>query len=259
MQSEIVDLELALAGACAASAANVPLPRQDPSVDQAYALQRSVAAALGLPVRAWKLGLTGQGPREAFGADEPTLGRLCAPAIHADGSCLPFAGAEMFAEAEIFFVLGHDLPEQDEAYTRADLCAALEGVYAGIEIARTRFETSDLTLPQLIADNSMAHGLITGERLGDGWEDRFADMPVSLMQNNAAPVAGSTSRVFGTPLDALVWLANWLRAHEQHALKRGEIVASGTCTGATEVFAGDTISASFDGATMVRVTLGAIA
>lgn len=259
MQSETNDLVLALSGAPATPWASVPLPTEAMSVDQAYALQRSVAAIGGSPVQAWKLGLTGQGPREAFGADEPTLGRLSAAAIHADASCLPFVGDEMFAEAEIFFVLGRDLPEQEQAYTRADLCTALEGVYAGIEIARTRFETSDLTLPHLIADNSMAHVLITGERLAYSWEDRFADMPVSLTQNDAAPVEGSTSRVFGTPLDALVWLANWLRVHEQYALKRGQIVASGTCTGATEVFAGDTISASFDGVTMVRVSLGAIA
>lgn len=261
VHSESGDLALALAssGAVTAPAGCVRLPAHAPSIDDAYAIQRRVAAIGGSPVQAWKLGLTGEGPREAFGASEPTLGRLSAEAIHHDGSLLPFAGAEMYAEAEIFFVLARDLPEQERAYTRADVREALEGVYAGIEIARTRFETSDLSLPQLIADNSMAHALVSGGKLASGWEDRFADMPVSLTRNGAAPVEGSTSRVMGSPLDALVWIANWLREHEGYALRRGQIVASGTCTGATEVFAGDTISAGFDGATMVRVSLGAIA
>ena len=163
----------------------------------------------------------------------------------------------MFAEAELVFELGHDLPEQAHPYTRSDLCAALKGVYAGIEIVRSRFENSDLSLTQLVADNSMAHGLVLGNKIADGWDDRFSNLPASLALNGEKPTSGSTALVYGNPLDALVWLANWLRANEGETLKREQLVASGTCTGATEFHPGDTISVCFDQKEMARVSVEA--
>ncbi|WP_309751782.1 fumarylacetoacetate hydrolase family protein [Novosphingobium sp.] len=255
MQDSQIDLEQILLAATCAPEMRAPCPRQDPGVDEAYAIQRRISARSSLPVMVWKLGLTGQGAREAFGASEPTVGRLPASAIYSDRSEINFVGTEMFAEAELVFELGRDLPMQVELYTRADLGDALKGIYAGIEIVRTRFETSDLTLPLLIADNSMAHGLVLGRKLAAEWEDRFANLPVSLSRNADVLAEGSTAQVMGNPLDALVCLANWLREHENYTLKREQLIASGTCTGVTEIFAGDTISVIFDGAQAARVTL----
>ena len=163
----------------------------------------------------------------------------------------------MFAEAELIFEMGEDLPIKAEPYTRSDLCAALKGIYAGIEIVRSRFETTELALPLLVADNSMGHGLVLGRKLSLQWEDRFGEMPVSLTRNDEAPTEGSTARVQGNPLDAAVWLANWLRENEKETLKREQLIASGTCTGATEMFAEDTISIDVDGEQAALVRLGA--
>ena len=229
----------------------------EPTLEQAYAIQRRIAERNRMPVMAWKLGLTGAGPRKAFNAAEPVVGRLPASAIYSGRSSIHHPGGEMFAEAELVFEMGRDLPVQEQPYSRDDLCRAVTGVYAGIEIVRTRFESSDLTLPRLVADNVMAHGLLWGKKLADGWEERFGDMPVSLIRNSDAPVEGSTARVMADPLDALVWLANWLRQHEGYALKREQLIASGTCTGATDIFPGDTISVCFDGSEAARVTLEA--
>jgi len=252
-----VDLEQALLAAARYPRAAVTRPECTPTLEEAYAIQRRVALQVGQHVMVWKLGLTGPSVREAFGACEPTVGRLPASAIYSDRSEIDFVGSEMFAEAELVFELGQDLPRQTAPYSRADLCTALTGIHCGIEIVRTRFDSSDLTLPLLVADNSMAHGLVLGRKLASGWEGRFADIIVTLTRNDDAPVTGSTSRVMDDPLDALVWLANWLRDHEEGVLKRGQLIASGTCTGATEVFDGDTISVSIDGAEAARVSLGA--
>lgn len=248
-------LEHSLLAAAGRPYKGAPLPPLNPTLAQAYAVQRRIAVRGDLPVMVWKLGLTGQGARDAFGADEPTVGRLAASAIYCDRSEADFIGEEMFAEAELIFEMADDLPEQDRPYTRADLCAALKGVYAGIEIVRTRFATSDLPLTLLVADNSMAYGLLLGRKLAAGWDDRFADLPVSLARNGETPVDGSTARVMGNPLDALVWLANWLRVHEGRSLRREQLVASGTCTGVTEIFAGDTIRVTIDLVEAARITL----
>ncbi|HET9630353.1 MAG TPA: hypothetical protein VFP14_12815 [Novosphingobium sp.] len=251
------DLEGALLAAAREPVAPVPLPAAAPSCGEAYAIQRAVSAASRMPVMVWKLGLTGRGGREAMGASEPVVGRLPASAIYCDRSEIRFSGAEMFAEAELVFELADDLPDQAAPYTRADLCRVIKGLYAGIEIVRPRFATSDLPLPLLITDNVMAHGLVLGRRLATEWDERFADLPVTLTRAGEAPVAGSTALVMDNPLDAVVWLANWLREHEGISLGREQLVASGTCTGATEIFRGDTISVSFDGAEGARITLGA--
>jgi len=101
----------------------------------------------------------------------------------------------------------------------------------------------------------MAHGLVLGRKLAGTWEDRLADLPATLTRNADPAVQGSTARVMGNPLDAVVWLANWLRDNEGSNLKREQLIAAGTCTGATEVSSGDTISIGFDGMECARVAL----
>ena len=257
MNNSQTGLVRALAGAARLSAPPIPCPAAGLDLAGAYAVQRGVHAGSGLPVMVWKLGLTGQGGRTAMGASEPIVGRLPASAIYCDRSEIVFSGDEMFAEAELVFEMGADLPDQAHPYTRADLCAALKGIYAGIEICRTRFDTSDLPLELLVADNSMAHGLVLGDKLAGGWDERFAAMPAALTRNAEAPAEGSTALVLGNPLDALVWLANWLREHEGRSLTREQLVASGTCTGVTDIFPHDKVSVAFDGAEGARVTLTA--
>jgi len=255
VQDNNMALEQALRAAGSSPGSAAKLPPDVPTVEEAYAVQRNIYNSSNLPVTVWKLGLTGAEVRKAFGTEEPTVGRLAASGIFNNRSEIQFLGPKMFAEAELIFEMGEDLPMQAEPYTRSDLCATLKGIYAGIEIVRSRFETTKLSLPLLIADNSMGHGLVLGRKLALQWEDRFADIPVSLTRNDEAPTIGSTARVMGNPLDAAVWLANWLRDNENDTLKREQLIASGTCTGATEMFAGDTISIDVDGeqAALVRL------
>lgn len=257
MQHSFDDLETALRDAARAAGPAASLPEVEPTLADAYGIQRRIFARAGMPIMAWKLGLTGAGVREAFGASEPTVGRLSASAIYSDCSEITFSGTKMYAEAELVFEMGRDLPLQDAPFTHDDVCSALKGIYAGIEIVRTRFVTSELTLPLLIADNSMAHGLVLGRKLATQWDDRFADMPATLTRGTDEAIEGGTARVMGNPLDALVWLANWLRENEGCTLQREQLIASGTCTGATKIFAGDTIRVGFDGLEAARVDLQA--
>ena len=233
------------------------VPAEDVTLGDGYAIQRSLHSRSQMPVMVWKLALTAPAPREALGAVEPVVGRLPASAIYTSRSEIRFAGAEMYAEAELVLELGEDLPPVAAPYTRDSVSSALKGAYAGIEIASTRFRHSELPLGLLVADNAMAHGLVLGERLADGWEHHFADWPVSLSRNAEPAIQGSTARVMGNPLDALVWLANWLCENGEGGLRREQLVATGSCTGITQIFPNDTLTAGFGANEAVRVTVSA--
>jgi 2-keto-4-pentenoate hydratase len=51
---------------------------------------------------------------------------------------------------------------------------------------------------------------------------------------------------------AVAWLANWLRARGE-SLKAGDLIASGSCTGMTEVARDDAVIAEFGGGARVAV------
>ena len=231
----------------------IALPGDNPSLEEAYAIQRDVAGRSDMPVMLWKLGLTSEGAQTAFGTDQPVVGRLPASAIFAHGSAVTYFGPEMYAEGELVVELARDLPEQDAPYTRSDICDAIGGIYAGIEIVRSRFASDDLPLSLLVADNVMGHCLVWGRKLADEWDDKFADMPVTLTLNAEDPAEGSTRLVLGNPLDAVVWLANWLRDTEGGRLRAEQLIATGSCTGATPFHAGDIIRVDFDDAEGARV------
>ncbi len=231
------------------------VPDEEPSLDEAYAIQRRLHARTQLPVMLWKLALTTPGARESKGAQEPVVGRLPASAICADRSDIGFVGQEMFAEAELVLELGADLPPLEVPYTRETVAPAIKGVYAGIEICRTRFAHSDLSLGLLVADNAMGHGLVLGSRLATAWDESFGDKPIVLVRNTAHVVTGATSRAHGHPLDALVWLANWACRSGEGGLSREQLIATGSCTGVTPISPGDTVTVTLDAATVARTTL----
>lgn len=225
-----------------------------PTLGEAYAIQRHMFANRDLPVMVWKLGLTGEASRAAMGSADPVVGRLAASAIYVDRSEVRPFGAEMFAEAELILEFGEDLPPRGTPYAPEEVAAAIKGIYAGIELATTRFTSSDLALGHLIADNCLGHGLVLGDRLGHRWLDAFGDMAVELERAGDAVATGSTARVMGGPLAAATWLANWL-ATEEDGLKCEQLVASGNCTGITEIFPGDVITVRFPERGQARITL----
>jgi 2-keto-4-pentenoate hydratase len=243
-------------GLTRARAGGIPLraPAEAPSVAEAYAIQRQVFAGCDLPVMVWKLALTAEAPRRALGSADPVVGRLPASAIYVNRSEVRPFGAEMYAEAELILEFGRDLPPRETAYEPAEVAAAIKSIYAGIELATTRFTSSDIGLGHLIADNCFGYGLVLGDRIDKRWIDDFADMDVQLERAGDIPATGSTANVMGSPLAAATWLANWL-AREEGGLRCEQLVASGNCTGITKVFPGDVVTARFRNSGQARVTL----
>lgn len=212
----------------------------------AYAIQASIFAEGDQPIAGWKIGLTGDAPRKSKGADAPAAGRLAGADILSSPALAPISTGDHYVEAELVVRFGTALPARDAPFTSAQVAAAIDAVHVGIELVTSRFAPDDLPLGLLIADNCMADRLVIGDKVSDGWEDRFADMAMTLNGPGKDRREGTTAAVMGDPLQAITWLANWL-AKNGLAPEAGQWVSSGTCTGVKPVAAGDRVSADFAG------------
>ena len=89
-------------------------------------------------------------------------------------------------------------------------------------------------------------------RVGDrpdapGWSERdgaLLDAHVRALVDGKPVAQGNGHLVLGNPLESLLWLARKLAASGEH-LRAGDIVLTGTCTGITQVAAGQTFEARF--------------
>lgn len=211
-------------------------------IASAYRVQRLARQLTGLAPAGYKVGMTNAAVQQAHGLAEPIVGWLPAAAVLASGSTIPGAARRgRWVESEVVFRMAADLPRQREPYARETVSRAVAAAYAGLEICDSRFVDVDAQpMPSVIADNSNASLVVLGAELPslDG------PMQVTLACGSSGPVVGSTRAVLGDPLRSLCWLANWLNDHGE-ALRAGQYVASGTCTGVTQAGPDDHCVARF--------------
>lgn len=210
----------------------------------AYEIQKRAADLRGDAIVAYKIGLTSKKAQQAMGLAEPIAGRLAPSDLRASPALIEVGAHLRIVEAEIVFQMERELPAGAGPFSEAEVAACIGGAFAGIEICNSRFPDEGETLERIVADNSNADLLVIGERL-QGWSvEALADLPVRLIGGRREDVIGSTANVLGNPLKALTWLANWL-ASSGEGLRPGHLVASGSCTGMTEIEYDDEIVAAF--------------
>lgn len=210
-------------------------------LDLAYAVEsatRDLALAAGDRVIGYKIGLTSQPARDAFGADRPAAGHLLAGRLLEDGRPLTTAGLfAPMAEVEIAFVLGEALSGTD--VTVQDVHRATAAVAPALEIVDSRWRGGARTLPMLVADNTNAARAVLGPRVTPP-----ADLSriTATLRTGSRTVPGSATAVMGDPAAAVAWLAGhlWRRGMR---LEAGDIVLSGTLCAPTAIGAGDRLVA----------------
>ena len=225
------------------------LPRElEPAdLEHGYAIQLETAKLRGQPVAGYKVGLTNLAAQRAAGVSAPIAGRL-APTdiIRGPGpSPIPLAPQHLrIVEAELVFEIGRTLSQSDLPIREQTLRESVSAVYAGMELCNSRLSAADPPLPAVVADNSNADVLIVGEPLPD-WQMKLrGELPVLLTRRGGEPVHGSSLRVLGSPLKAVIWLAGWLLSRGER-LAAGSLIASGSCTGVTEIARNDVVTAVF--------------
>jgi len=214
------------------------------TVAQAYEVQARAAALRDEAVVAYKIGLTSDAAQQFMGAAEPIAGRLTLSDLRASPAFVTVGTHLRIVEAEIVFRIERELPAGSAPFTEEELARCVGEIFAGIEICNSRFPDQGETLRRIVADNSNADLLVVGERLQGCRMEDLADLPVTLTRSGGADVMGTTAKVLGHPLKALTWLANFLAANGG-GLRPGQLVATGSCTGMTEVGYGEEVVATF--------------
>lgn len=224
------------------------------TVEQAYDIQIATFRLRGMGTAGFKIGLTNAEAQHSAGVAAPIAGRLANADILRSpaGIALPHDHLRI-VEAEVVFEVGCTVAADDAPLSEADVYHSLRAAHAGIEICNSRLSGSDdASLPAIVADNSNADRLVIGDRLKDWSVEALANLPVTLTRRGQPAIAGTTRRVLGHPLKAVTWLVNWLGAHGE-GLKPGDLIASGTCTGMTELAQDDVVTATFGGGARVEV------
>src|SRR4029079_8144163 len=128
------------------------------------------------------------------------------------------------AEAEIAFVLGHDLVDDD--FSADDVRGAVDYAVAALEIVDSRIANWDLAITDTVADNASSGVFVLGTKrfsLCD-FDPRNATMHMYINDNLVSE--GSGSACLGDPLNVLAWLAR-TAASFGDPLRAGQIILSG--------------------------------
>ena len=187
----------------------------------AYAVQHKVAAGFG-GIGGWKVGAPG---------GETICGALPASGVQASPTKLaaathPYRGIE----AEVACRMGADLPPRATPDSRAEVVAAIAGMYPVIEVLESRFADPDAyDLMTNLADTQSHGGLIYGPETRD-WQginlaaehcQQFVDGKLHTER---------TGYPFGDILRMMEWMAN-TGANWAGGLKAGQFVTCGSWTG----------------------------
>jgi 2-keto-4-pentenoate hydratase len=226
------------------------------SVDDAYAIQLAQVTewtSAGAVVKGHKVGLTSAAMQKQLGVSQPDFGALLESMFLPEGATADITRfLQPRAEPEIGFVLGRRL--SGPGITVAEAVAAIDFVLPALEIIDSRIADWKITLPDTIADNASSGGLVLGSR-----PVRLDNLDLSLTgcllhRNGRLVDTGAGGAVLGgSPVNALVWLANVL-GERGVALEAGHVILPGSVTAAIPVNPGDTISATFDRIGTVAVT-----
>jgi 2-keto-4-pentenoate hydratase len=135
----------------------------------------------------------------------------------------------------------------------ADVLASIDWIAHGFEIVQSHFPDWKFQAADTIADSSLHGTLLIGEpqsveRLGPDLASRLEEFTISLSCDGDVRDTGRGSNVLGSPLSAAAHLIAVLTSQPQgKPLQAGELVTTGTLTGAHPIRAGETWSTALDG------------
>jgi 2-keto-4-pentenoate hydratase len=225
------------------------------SLDDAYAVQLAQVAARtaqGRTISGHKVGLTSRAMQELLGVDEPDYGHLFDDFFHPEHEPIPTTPfLQPRIEPEIGFVL--KAPLVGPGVTVDEALAAIDYVVPSLEIVDSRIKDWNITLLDTIADNASSGAAVLGAT-------RTAVDAVNLelsecvfTRNGEEAGSGTGAAVLGSPVNALVWLANTLGARGV-ALQAGHVILPGAVCAMVPVEPGDTFTATFSGLGSVTAT-----
>jgi 2-oxo-3-hexenedioate decarboxylase len=256
-----MDPELAarqLRDAREAKQALVPFTDQDPDLTESWAyevqaLDRSQRAAAGDSLIGVKLGLTSAAKQQRMGVGRPIAGFLT--------SSMQLGEAEVGGamsqwiqpriEPEIAFVTSRVL---DRALARDEVEACVASVMMAAEIIDSRWADYRFRLPDVVADNTSAAGVVVSDlnmslhEVGD-----LAALRCEVVVDGEIVHTATGAAILGDPLLAVQWLSEHLERRGE-SLPAGSLVLAGALTDAVPLLAGRTYELSIEGLGSVSTT-----
>nr|WP_238933442.1 fumarylacetoacetate hydrolase family protein [Brevibacillus choshinensis] len=198
----------------------------------------------GQAILAYKMGITSQAKMKQMNVDEPIYGYVF------DRMEVPDEGEvrlEEFihpkVEAEIAFILAEDLEGPD--VTMEEVLAKTEWIVPALEIIDSRFADFVFKLPDVIADNTSAAGVVFGNRRFRPDAFELDSIGVTLCTNGEQRAEGVGAAVLGNPAISVAMLANMRYSHGMGKLAKGSMILSGAMTEAVMLKKGDHVTASY--------------
>lgn len=220
----------------------------------AYAVSARVKALGGAPSVGRKIGFTNRTIWERYGVDGPMWGDMTdaslTPVSDEPVSLAPFCEPRL--EPEVALRLAADpTPDMDEEA----LLGIVEWFAPAFEIVHSIYPSWRFTLADCIAANALHGRLLLGPPTAPGdWARGLPDMELTLSRGGTPVETGVGENVLGGPLSALRDLVATLAADGGPALRKGEIISTGTITDAWPIAPGDTFSASYGTTPLATIT-----
>ena len=226
------------------------------ALDDAYAVQERMVAAMGTDLAGWKIGATSPASIAAKGLEEPVWGRLLHHLIQQSPAHVAMDGLfTPHLEAEFAFRMAADLPARGEPYSAEEVAQAVATLYPAIEVADSRMaDWRSCSGAATVADNVCHGAAVLGAEVPDWRGLDLTAAAVEVYLNGTSAANGSGARVYGHPLTALAWLANDLNKRGR-ALAADDLVLTGTCVPLRPMGRGDIGVADFGDLGRVEVTL----
>ncbi|NDY93452.1 2-oxopent-4-enoate hydratase [Ideonella livida] len=201
----------------------------DIRVEDAYAIQsRYVARRLqaGERIVGKKIGVTSKPVQDLLGVYEPDFGQLTSGMVCTEADGVSLEGLiQPKAEAELAFVLERDLV--GPGITAADVIRATAYVSPCFEIVDSRIKDWKIKIQDTVADNASCGVFLLGDAKGDPRKLDLALAGMVLHRNGALFSTSAGAAVQGSPVNAVVWLANTL-GRLGLPFKAGEVILSGS-------------------------------
>lgn len=204
----------------------------------AYLVQARVLDLLGEDVAGWKIAIVDGRP---VAAPFPTA------ALVPSGVALARTGG-LKVETELGFRLAGDLPYRAAPYSRDDILRAIQSMYACFEIVGPRIaEPPASSFAAFLADNLGCAHVVVAEGVPPGALPAEGALAIDDVWIAAGP------HPHGDPLAALLAWANG-QCDAAGGLRRGQIIITGTFTGALAIGSASRLEGRFAGLPPVAAT-----
>jgi 2-keto-4-pentenoate hydratase len=225
------------------------------SAEDAETVQAQAVAALGWTACGYKIGATNLAVQQALACTEPVAGPLFREAEFASGAEFRSSPGLLGLESEFAFEMARDFPGPDGVLDLSSLVEAIAECRAAIEVVGRRVEADiPLNHKSVVADFAINVAFVLGDPI-PAWRDgALLDAPVTALVDGQPVAQGNGYLVLGNPLESLLWLARKLAA-SGGLLRAGDTVLTGTCTGITQVVAGQKFEARFGEAASVSLQI----